>query len=89
VEENQKIHFVMILDDPVKMWAALAAVHLQKRSGACFNAYDNLFLIRKQEDETLQLFMNRVDTAINHIHSTLPSTTFNQWFSGFSGLTSG
>jgi hypothetical protein len=27
-------------DDPVKMWAALAAVHLQKRPGARFNAYD-------------------------------------------------
>ncbi|KAF9474627.1 hypothetical protein BDN70DRAFT_815331 [Pholiota conissans] len=39
VEENQKVHFASISDDPVKMWTALAAVHLQKRPGACFNAY--------------------------------------------------
>jgi hypothetical protein len=72
VEENQKIHFATISDDPVKMWAALAAVHLQKRPGAHFNAYDDLFSIRKQEDETLQSLMNRVDTAINHIQDLRP-----------------
>ncbi len=62
VEDNQKVHFASISDDPVKMWAALAAVHLQKRPGARFNAYDDLFSIRKQEDESLQSLMNRVDT---------------------------
>jgi hypothetical protein len=72
VDENQKIHFAMISEDPVKMWAALAAVHLQKRPGACFNTYDDLFLIRKQEDETLQSLMNRVDTAINCIQDLWP-----------------
>ncbi len=63
VEDNQKVHFASISDDPVKMWAALAAVHLQKRPGARFNAYDDLFSIRKQEDESLQSLMNRVDTV--------------------------
>jgi hypothetical protein len=72
VDENQKIHFAMISDDPVKMWAALAAVHLQKCPGARFNAYDDLFSIRKQEDETLQSLMNRVDTASNHIQDVRP-----------------
>jgi hypothetical protein len=72
VEENQKIHFANISDDPVKMWAAPAAVHLQKHPGAWFDAYDNLFLIRKQEDETLQSLMNRVDTAINRIQDLRP-----------------
>ncbi len=72
VEDNQKVHFASISDDPVKMWAALAAVHLQKRPGACFNAYDDLFSIRKQEDESLQSLMNRVDTAIHRIQDLRP-----------------
>jgi hypothetical protein len=72
VDENQKIHFATISDDSVKMWAALAAVHLQKRPGARFNAYDDLFSIRKQEEETLQSLMNRVETAINHIQDLRP-----------------
>jgi hypothetical protein len=72
VDENQKIHFAMISDDPVKMWAALAAVHLQKRPGARFNAYDDLFSIRKQEHKTLQSLMNRMDTAINRIQDLQP-----------------
>ncbi len=72
VEDNQKVHFASISDDPVKMWAALAAVHLQKRPGARFNAYDDLFSIRKQEDESLQSLMNRVDTAIHRIQDLRP-----------------
>jgi hypothetical protein len=54
VEQNQKIHFQGITDNPLKMWKALQAVHMQKRPGNRFNAYDNLFSIRKHEDETLQ-----------------------------------
>ena len=73
VEDNQKIHFTGISDDPVKMWAALVAIHLQKRPGARFNAYDDLFSIRKQEDKTLQTLMNRVDTAIHRIQDLRPT----------------
>ncbi|KJA21476.1 hypothetical protein HYPSUDRAFT_104407, partial [Hypholoma sublateritium FD-334 SS-4] len=43
VEDNQKVHFANISDDP--MWAALASIHLQKHPGARFNAYDDLFSI--------------------------------------------
>ena len=35
------------------MWELLEAAHLSKKPGAQFNAYDNLFSIRKQDDETL------------------------------------
>ena len=72
VEDNQKVHFANISDDPVKMWTALASVHLQKRPGARFNAYDDLFSIRKLEDESLQSLMNRVDTAIHRIQDLRP-----------------
>ena len=64
IKDDQKIHLQGIEGDPVKIWAALSAIHLQKCPGICFNAYDDLFSIRKQEDETLQTLMNRVDTSI-------------------------
>ena len=47
--------------------------HLQKCPGMCFNAYDDLFSIRKQEDETLQTLMNRVDTSIRRIQDLRPA----------------
>lgn len=73
VEDDQKIHFNGIEDDPVKIWTALRDIHQQKRPGARFNAYDDLFSIRKQEDETLQTLMNRVDTSIRRIQDLRPT----------------
>jgi hypothetical protein len=73
VEDDQKIHFDKIKDDPVQMWAALEAVHMQKRPGHRFNAYDDLFSIRKQEDESLQTLMNRVDGALRRIQDLRPA----------------
>ncbi|KAF9470543.1 hypothetical protein BDN70DRAFT_939614 [Pholiota conissans] len=73
IEDNQKIHFKAISDDPVKMWAALKAVHLQKCSGNCFNVYDDLFSIRKKDNESLQAFINRVDDSIQAIQDLHPA----------------
>jgi hypothetical protein len=73
VEPDQRIHLTNIHDDPIKMWEALESVHLQKRPGVRFNAYDDLFSIRKQEDETLQMLMNRVDKAIHSIKDLCPT----------------
>ena len=73
VEDDQKVHFNEIKDDPVKMWTALEAVHMQKRPGHRFNAYDDLFSIRKQEDETLQTLINRVDAALRRIQDLRPT----------------
>ena len=33
IEDDQKIHLKGIESDPVKIWAALSAIHLQKRPG--------------------------------------------------------
>ena len=73
VESDQRIHFNGIQDDPVKMWDALQSVHLQKRPGTRFNAYDDLFSIRKQEDEFLQSLLNRVDECMKKIKNLRPS----------------
>ena len=68
VSEEQKVHFAGITDDPCKMWSQLERVHLQRRLGARFNAYDALFSIRKLPDESLQALMARVDKAMQELH---------------------
>ncbi|PFH44982.1 hypothetical protein AMATHDRAFT_164154 [Amanita thiersii Skay4041] len=60
------------IDNPVKMWTALESVHLQKKPGAHFNAYGDLFSIRKEDNESLQSLMNRVETAITKIKDLHP-----------------
>ena len=73
VENTQRVHFRGIKDDPLKMWEALATVHMQKRPGTRFNAYDDLFSIRKHEDEDLQSLINRVDDAVHRICDLRPA----------------
>jgi hypothetical protein len=75
VEPMQRVHFRGIKDDAVKMWGALEAVHMQKRPGTRFNAYDDLFSIRKRDEEDLQSLINRVDDSIHRIRD-LRSTGF-------------
>jgi hypothetical protein len=72
VDHDQRIHFQGIDDDPIAMWAKLESVHLHKHPSTCFNAYDDLFSIKKEEDETLQSLMNRVDQAILKIQALRP-----------------
>ncbi|KAF9488991.1 hypothetical protein BDN71DRAFT_1531971 [Pleurotus eryngii] len=45
VEADQRIHFRGLEDDP--------KAHLSKKPGACFNAYDDLFSIHKEDNEGL------------------------------------
>ena len=75
VDNTQRVHFRGIKDDPVKMWGALKEVHMQKRPGTRFNAYDDLFSIRKREEEDLQSLINRVDDALHRIRD-LRTTAF-------------
>jgi hypothetical protein len=74
VEQEQRVHFQGIQDSPVKMWEALEAVHCQKKAGMRFNAYDELFSIRKLEEESLQSLINCVETAKRSIKEPRPST---------------
>ena len=64
VEHEQRIHLASIKSDPLQIWTKLESVHVSKRPGACFNAYDDLFSIRKQPEESLQGPMNRIDEAM-------------------------
>ena len=54
------------------MWEALKKIHQQQKPGTRFNAYDDLFSIRKTEEESLQSLINRVDTAMQYIKDLSP-----------------
>jgi len=52
VENDQRVHFRGCEEGPVKMWVLLESAHVQKKTGARFNAYNDLFSIQKNDDET-------------------------------------
>src|ERR1700674_4251067 len=73
LEDNQKVHVKDVKSDPAAMWSKLESVHLQKRPGTRFNAYDALFSIRKANDETLPALMARAEKAMQDIKALRPA----------------
>ena len=63
LSDDQKTHIEDISDDPVKMWPKLEAVHLQKKPGMRFNAWEEFFSIHMEERSLLSL-MTRIDAAM-------------------------
>jgi hypothetical protein len=55
--------------DPVAMWTKLESHHRKQRPAARFMAYDQLFSIRKREEESLSSLMVRVDDAMRTIQN--------------------
>ncbi|KAJ2935599.1 hypothetical protein H1R20_g1494, partial [Candolleomyces eurysporus] len=54
LDKDQKTLVDGCKDDPCAMWTTLESTYRQKKAGSCFNAYDDLFSIRKSDDESLQ-----------------------------------
>ena len=54
------------------MWQLLEAAHLSKKPGAHFNAYDDLFSIRKQDSESLVDLGVRIEKAMQAIQNLWP-----------------
>ena len=73
VEQDQKSHFHGILSDPISIWTTLRDVHMSKKPGARFNAYDDLFSIRKQPNESLQSLCARMDVSMQNIQDLRPT----------------
>src|ERR1700734_3098479 len=69
VESDQRVHFRGMEEDPIAMWKLLEAAHLSKKPGARFNAYDDLFSIRKQDNETLVDLGVRIEKAMQTIQN--------------------
>ena len=74
LKPDQKALVSSCKDSPVTMWTTLQSTYLQKKAGSRFNAYDDLFSIRKLEDETLQSLINRVDEAVKLIQDLRPTS---------------
>jgi hypothetical protein len=70
--EGQQSVVQSMTEDPVQMWATLETTYLQKRPSIHCNAYDNLFSIRKREDESLTALMSRVN-AVQQVKARCPS----------------
>jgi len=61
------MHFRGCEKDLVKMWGLLESAHVQKKPGARFNAYDDLFSIQKNDHETLVDLAVRIEHAMGNI----------------------
>ncbi|EGO02534.1 hypothetical protein SERLA73DRAFT_175972 [Serpula lacrymans var. lacrymans S7.3] len=57
----------------LNIWEKLAVVHVSKKPGTRFNAYDDFFSIRKKEDESLQSLMTRIDEGMHQIQNLRPT----------------
>src|SRR5271169_105409 len=69
VESDQRVHFRGFEENPIEMWKLLEAAHLSKKPGARFNAYDDLFSIRKQDDESLVTLGVSIEKAMQTIQN--------------------
>ena len=69
VENDQRVHFRGKKDDPIEMWKLLEVAHVSRKPGACFNAYNDLFSIRKQE---MDLGV-RIEKGIQAIQNLCPA----------------
>jgi hypothetical protein len=73
VENDQRVHFNGHNEDFIKMWELLEAAHLSKKPGARFNAYDDLFNIRKQNGKSLVDLGVRIEKAMQTIQNLRPA----------------
>jgi hypothetical protein len=73
LEPDQRVHLKGINDDPVLSWKKLEEVHMVKKAGSRFNAWDDLFNIRKKDDETLSSMVTRIDGVMNSVKNLRPS----------------
>ncbi|KZP03335.1 hypothetical protein FIBSPDRAFT_969090 [Athelia psychrophila] len=82
---GQKTHIsTTTADDPVAMWTALNVklgntihVHEAQQPGNRYNAYDDLFSIKKQDDEALSALIMRTEQAVYLIKALRPATGFD------------
>ena len=74
------------LDNPVHMWEKLQRHHEDKSSLGRFNAYEDLFNVRKRDDESMEELIGRVSTLMRRIQNSRPSAFTLQDFQSSSAL---
>jgi viroplasmin and RNaseH domain-containing protein len=72
LSSNQYV-FINEEDSASDMWTKLEAAHNKKLPAVRFNAYNELFNIRKSTDETLTSLMTKVENTMARIKSLRPS----------------
>ena len=74
-------------DDPVKIWTTLEATFIKQRTAPRFNAYHELFSIKKEPSESLDGVINRVNEQVRIIKSLTPqSFTLDQLYNELSTM---
>jgi len=63
----------------VRMWSTLESLHLQQCPGARFNAWDDFFLIRKKQDESLTSLIARIEDSMSKIQQLRPKDASNPY----------
>src|ERR1700743_469139 len=61
-------------DDPILIWETLRTSFIQQRTAPRFNAYHALLSVQKNDSESLEGLINRVDEQIRVIKSLSPSS---------------
>ena len=61
-------------DDPLLIWDTLKAAFVQQRTAPHFNAYHTLLSTQKDDSESLESLINKVDEQIRVIKSLSPSS---------------
>ena len=74
VGREMQTHLQGIDDNAQAMWTKLEKLHLDQRPGTRFNAYDDLFSIRKSESESLTAVIARVNDASALVKSLRPAS---------------
>ena len=69
VSAELKVHIRECEDDAVKIWSTLKDAFIQQRTGPRFNAYQSLLSIQKEENESLDSLINRVDQQRSELSS--------------------
>ena len=72
LEKPQWNHVKDITKDPTAMWKTLEDVHQKKSQGNHFVAYDTLFSIRKEDNESLASLASRVKDCHETIRKVRP-----------------
>ena len=72
VERQLHHHFKDYRTDPVRIWDILKRENTAVAPGMRFNTYNDLFGMRKRDDETLEDFGDRVTNSMQRVKDIRP-----------------
>lgn len=74
LDPSQQAHVNDLKGNPTAIWKKLEGIHQQQKPGNRFNAYEKLFNIHKEDDESLTTLVGRVETSMYAIQALRPTT---------------